>query len=106
MAERLKPQMCVIDREGDVTKDLGDTVATRDMLAPGLAPHTRGMVLTVADCEDPPIAWCEDAMGLMGAWTPEDFAELAALYDCTSAYVVHDIVRAFLAAARAEAEAR
>jgi len=106
MAERLKPQMCVIDREGDVTKDLGDTVATRDMLAPGLAPHTRGMVLTLADCEDPPIAWCEDALLRMGAWAPEDFAALAVVYGCTSAGFVHDIVRAFLAAARAEAEAR
>jgi len=96
MTTRLKPQLCVIDREGDVTRDVdGDgDVAERDTFAPGLAPHTLGLVLTLADCENPPAAWIAKAipvLDLYGVQSQHAHGLIATLF-------IHVI-----AAARAEA---
>ena len=95
MTRRLKAQVCVMDREGDVT--LFNDTAGMDTLSPEYAPHVPGLVLPIADCEDPPAAWIERAVPVLG------------LYSITPQHANGLILALFLhviAAARAEAEAR
>ena len=96
MTERLKPQMCVIDQNGEVLTGEDADAPTMNHFRPEFAPHVPGLVLPIADCENPPAAWIAKAipvLDLYGVQSQHAHGLIAALF-------IHVI-----AAARAEAEA-